>query len=232
MEKENTVKTDPAEIRDIVIKGFAVFAACILALTACSSAPKPVIVCFGNSLTAGKGALPDESYPALLQRRVKAKVVNSGVSGDTIGEALKRIDTDVLAHNPDLVVIELGANDFLDALNGKALDMTSLYGEYKSIVEKLAAGNRRIYLVKFYTHEMALAWLRNNLELYNRFEQLFETLAAEYHADIIKNIWEGIWPQPNLMSDDIHPNAEGYRIMAEHYFEALKPWLEERELLK
>jgi lysophospholipase L1-like esterase len=215
-------------------QGLAVFTAFLLVLTAwsCRLAPEQVIVCFGNSLTAGKGARPDESYPALLQQRVKAKVVNAGVSGDTIGEALERIDTDVLAHNPDLVVIELGANDFLDALNGKTLDMGSLYGEYKSIVEKLSGGNRKIYLVKFYTREMAQAWLGNNLELYKRFEEMYAALAAEYHTDIIENIWEGIWPRPDLMSDDIHPNAEGYRIMAEHYLEALRPWLEERKLLK
>jgi len=75
------------------------------------------MVCFGDSLTAGYGAREGNSYPDFLQKRVNLKIINSGVSGDTTVDARKRFEEDVLEHNPDIVVIELGANDGITQAN-------------------------------------------------------------------------------------------------------------------
>src|SRR5690348_12379952 len=74
------------------------------------------IVCFGDSLTEGVGADPGTDYPSLLRQKVGLPVINSGVSGDTTAVALKRLDADVLDHDPKMVIITLGGNDFLQQL--------------------------------------------------------------------------------------------------------------------
>src|SRR3989304_2172458 len=76
-----------------------------------------VVVCFGDSLTAGLGVAPDETYPALLAARLHAagyryRVVNAGVSGDTTAGGLRRVDW-ALRLTPDIVILALGANDGL-----------------------------------------------------------------------------------------------------------------------
>ncbi|MDR3200303.1 MAG: GDSL-type esterase/lipase family protein [Spirochaetales bacterium] len=203
---------------------------------------KPVIVCFGDSLTEGRGAKPSEAWPALLSKRVKAKVINAGISGDTTMDALERID-EVLALNPDVVVVEFGANDFLKAFNaGEDSPANVMLFEIKNrlgeILEKLDDGSRKLYLVKFFNTEMIDDFPTEPLgpsgDIHPGFifDSLFDSLEAEYRVEIIDDIWSGVWGNPALMSDDIHPNAAGYRIMAEHYFSALKPFLKSRDLLR
>src|SRR5437763_9915919 len=71
------------------------------------------IIAFGDSLTAGYGANPGEDYPSRLSSMIGVTIMNAGVSGDTTDTALARIDTDVLARDPRLVIVGLGGNDFL-----------------------------------------------------------------------------------------------------------------------
>jgi len=131
----------------------------------------PVIVCFGDSLTegygAGTGTAPPEcidktkSYPAFLAKKVTAKVVNAGVSGDTPADGLARIDTDVLSYDPQVVVVGLAANDFLPLFytaTGSALAVSETQRNLEAIIDKLYAGSsgakRKVYLAKFYTDDV------------------------------------------------------------------------------
>lgn len=77
---------------------------------------RPVIVCLGDSLTAGDAAPADQSYPARLQRRLNAggyryRVVNAGVSGNRVADGLSRMQSDVLGFHPFITIVELGSND-------------------------------------------------------------------------------------------------------------------------
>jgi lysophospholipase L1-like esterase len=200
------------------------------------------LVCLGNSLTAGYGAVtPGEddktkSYPAYLQEKIdnsvtngKVTVINAGVSGDTTLDGLSRIDEDVLSKNPQIVIIELGAND-LDLTKNPPVNTRE---NLQEIVKKLDNGKRKIYVAKFYTEEVARATAANfgitdpvlQTFLIKQYDDIFNELASSNNVELIEDIWTGVWGIH--MSDSVHPNAAGYEIMADHYFKALQPYLQE-----
>jgi acyl-CoA thioesterase-1 len=197
------------------------------------------LVCLGNSLTAGYGAITpgvddkSNSYPAYLQNKINIPVVNAGVSGDTTLQSLSRIDTDVLSKNPRIVIIELGANDVF-----QRIPIKDTRDNLRSIIDKLNDGNRKIYLARFYTDAIARA-MANDIGitnfamqtlLINQYNTMFNTLASSNNVVLIDDIWDGVWGIH--MSDSVHPNAAGYEIMANNYFKILQPYLQANGLLK
>jgi acyl-CoA thioesterase-1 len=197
------------------------------------------LVCLGNSLTAGFGATtPGEddeskSYPAYLQAKVTIPVINAGVSGDTTSQALSRLNTDVLSKDPRIVIIELGANDLFNGI----IPATT-QNNLQKIIDRLNNGRRKIYLAKFYTDEIVRAMANEigitdsalQTALINQYNAMFDKLASSKNVVLIDDIWDGVWGIH--MSDPIHPDAAGYAIMADNYFKALQPYLQEHELLK
>jgi len=225
----------------------AAIMALILALTQCESATSPSntqktgpIVCLGDSLTEGYGASKPfevdktKSYPAFLQNKVKTTIINAGISGDTAGDGLARVDKDVLANDPQAVIIMLGANNFL-----RQRPASEAKRDLEAIINKVKSEGRKIYLASFIGDA---AWEASYLQtfpimppgliaLLADYKKIYEELRLE-NADIghILNIWKGIGK--NQMSDPIHPNAEGYSIMADNIFAEIKPYLAENNLLK
>src|ERR1700693_3229768 len=119
--------------------------AAALALAGPVHAAEPVIVAFGDSLTAGLGVTPENSYPARLQARLRSegyayRVVNAGVSGDTTAGGLRRVDW-ALKSRPDIVIVALGAND---ALRGQ--DLTSVRTNLDGIVARFQKAGVRVLL--------------------------------------------------------------------------------------
>ena len=110
------------------------------------------IVCLGDSLTYGDGAdsPPAESYPWWLQDMVDLEVVNSGESGNTSGDALARVQEDVLDHNPVIVIVELGANDYLNDL-----DPETTLDNLEAIINSCRASGAVVFLCRFFSDEMA-----------------------------------------------------------------------------
>jgi acyl-CoA thioesterase-1 len=199
----------------------------------------PTLVCFGNSLTAGHGATTDgfdgrtKSYPAYLQNRVSIPVINAGISGDTTSLALARINNDVLSKNPLIVIVELGAND---VFRGVLLNSTK--DNLQGIIDLLDDKNRKIYIAKFYTEVVAREML-NTVKIYdysyqtaiiNQYDDMFNALAESNNVELIDDIWKGVWGIH--MSDAVHPNGKGYEIMANNYYDAIRPYLEANNLLK
>ncbi|MDR2500568.1 MAG: GDSL-type esterase/lipase family protein [Treponema sp.] len=196
------------------------------------------LVCLGDSLTAGHGATapgeddPANSYPAYLQHKISIPVINAGVSGDTSGAALARLQAGVLVHNPRIVVIELGANDLFQRVAWQTTQ-----DNLKKIIEALDNGERKLYLAKFYTEAVARDMLDGIVQdagiqgwIIAQYDAMYRSLASAHRVEIIEDIWSGIWRAH--MSDTIHPNAAGYAIMAERCFTALEPYLREQGLLK
>jgi acyl-CoA thioesterase I len=212
----------------------------ILALAGCDTQETGTMVCLGDSLTEGFGASrPSEidksnSYPAFLQKKVKLTVINAGISGDTAAGGLDRVDKDVLAKDPQAVIILLGANDFL-----RQRPANETKRDLQAIINKLKNESRKIYLASFIGDA---AWEASYLQAFPIIASGLIALLADYkiiyaelrseNSDIgyIPNIWKGIGR--NQMSDPIHPNAEGYSIMADNIFETIKPYLAENNLLK
>jgi lysophospholipase L1-like esterase len=164
-----------------------------------------VIICFGDSLTYGTGASKGNDYPSQLLRMISRPVINVGVPGDTTASALKRLESDVLSRFPDVVLITLGGNDLKNGI-GKE----SAFENLKKIVESIQNQGARVIIggLKFPLRDRG-------------FGEGYEELADQTGAILIPNILDGIMGKRSLMSDPIHPNNEGYRIVAERFYEAM-----------
>ena len=182
----------------------------------------PLIVAFGDSLTAGHGVDVDESYPAQLQKRLNDlnyhyRVVNAGVSGDTTAGGLRRVSW-VLKSNPDLVILELGGND---GLRGLSLEQTR--NNLSEIIQRFQEAGVEIIL--------AGMKLPPNYgpEYTAGFEAIYPALAKEYQLPLIPFFLEGVAASSTLnQADGIHPTKEGYRIIVEEILRTLGPLLEQR----
>ena len=163
------------------------------------------IIAFGDSLTYGTGASGGKDYPSQLSEMISRPVINAGVPGDTTAKALKRLERDVLAHSPDIVLITLGGNDLK---NGIAAE-TALEN-LKMIVNLIQNQGARVIIGGI------------SIPFRDRgFGRGFKELAEETGITLIPNILEGIMGNRKLMSDPIHPNDAGYKIMAERFHEAI-----------
>jgi len=185
------------------------------------------LVCLGDSLTAGYGATKpsvvdkSKSYPAYLQKKTGINtVINAGVSGDTTEDALGRVDSDVLFYEPDIVIILLGANDFLHFIR-----VSTTQNNLQTIIDNVKNGNRKIYLAKFYTDEVAASFIIPiPSDIVDQYDNMFKTLAASNNIELIEDIWTGVWREH--MSDIIHPDAKGYEIMADNIYKVMQPYLQ------
>ena len=183
------------------------------------------IVAFGNSLTAGLGVSPDQSYPAQLQRRLLEagyhyEVINAGVSGETTAGGLRRLSW-ILKSRPSLVILELGAND---GLRGQSLPrMASNLAE---IIEGLQQAGVEVVLAGMQIPpNYGLAYTTG-------FASLFEQLARDHSVTLIPFFLEGVAARKELnQADGIHPTAEGYRIVSQTVFDVIEPLLKKERPL-
>ena len=163
------------------------------------------IICFGDSLTHGTGASRGKDYPSQLSKMISRPVINAGVPGDTTARAMQRLERDVLAYAPDIVLVTLGGNDLK---NGVASD--AAFKNLKMIVNLIHNQGARVIIGGL------------QIPFKDRgFGRGFQKLADDTGATLIPNILEDIMGNRQRMSDPIHPNDAGYRIMAERFHKAL-----------
>ena len=179
-------------------------------LSGCDERGSPVdtertIVCFGDSLTYGTGAHDGSEYPARLSDMLGKEVVNAGVSGDTTARALSRLERDVLSQSPGLVLITLGGNDLKNGVSTAVA-----FENLRRIVETIQASGAVVIIGGVSFPFMDRGYGKG-----------YRDLAEDTGALLIPNILEGIMGTKHLMSDPIHPNDEGYRIMAERFHELI-----------
>jgi acyl-CoA thioesterase-1 len=181
----------------------------------------PRIVAFGDSLTAGLGVPPDDTYPGQLARWLRDQglayeVINAGVSGETSAGGLRRVEW-ILKSQPMIVILELGAND---GLRGQPLKET--YENLKGIIEGLQAKGVIVVLAG-----MRLP-LNYGDDYTEEFSDLYERLAKEYDVPFIPFFLEGVATHRHLnQGDGLHPNAEGYSIVVQNVWRTLQPILKE-----
>ena len=183
---------------------------------------KPKIVAFGDSLTAGFGLLEKESYPYLLQEKLKAdgydyEVINAGVSGDTSVGGLERVDWVLGTENVQILILELGANDLL-----RNMPPDKMKSNLENIIKKAKAKNVKVLLCGMLAPPSVGAKYQ---EAYNN---AFPDLAEEYDLAYLPFILENVAMDKKLnQADGIHPNAEGEKIMTENVYKELKKMLDE-----
>jgi acyl-CoA thioesterase-1 len=180
---------------------------------------RPVILAFGDSLSAGYGAEPGKSFPDFLQKDLdttglKWRVVNAGVSGNTTTDGLNRI-REALANKPRVTIVEFGGNDGL-----RGLPIETTRANLERIVQMLQAGGSRVILA-------GMTLPPNYGPDYIRpFQQIYADLAAKYKLALIPFLLDGVATHPNLMQQDgIHPTAQGNEIVAQTVLRYLKPLL-------
>ena len=184
-----------------------------------ASDSRPVILAYGDSLTAGFGTPAGSTYPDQLQRKLddlgyRYRVVGMGISGDTTSGGLSRLKPAVQT-KPSIVILELGANDGLRGL--PVPQMKSNLDEMINAFRKTGA-----------TVVMAgMTPPRNYGPAYvTSFENAFKDLAAKYQLPLIPFFLEGVAGKPQLtLPDFLHPNAAGYKIVVDIVMKTLQPLL-------
>ena len=166
------------------------------------------IVCFGDSLTYGTGASKGMDYPTQLSRMIGLPVMNFGVPGDTTARALKRLDG-VLDRQPRVVLITLGGNDLKNGISRQ-----TAFDNLRAIIRSVQAEGALVIIGGI------------EIPFYGKgFGGAYRELAEETGSVLIPNVFDGIMGTRSLMSDPIHPNSQGYTVMAQHFYRALQPYL-------
>ena len=187
------------------------------ALTACSkTAPHAAlpegstILALGDSLTAGYGADAAAAYPAVLAGFTGWQVINGGVSGNTSAQALARLPA-LMRRQPQLVLVSIGGNDFL-----RKVPEADTRSNIRQIVQQIKAAGVPAVLV-------AVPYFTTGA-LFGRLSEhpMYEELAAELNVPLLKGAWAEVLGDKKLKSDQIHANAQGYRVFAEKMWAFLK----------
>lgn len=183
------------------------------------SDPRPVLVCFGDSITAGFGLEAGKTYPDVLQRLIddagyKYRVVNLGVSGDTTQAALERVNS-AAELKPVIAIVELGGNDGL-----RGIPLSRSRDNLQQIVVRLKSSGAKVLLA-------GITLPPNYGRDYIRgFEQMYNSIAQGSADSFMPFVLEGVWNKKGMMQEDgIHPTAPGAELMAKNIFKFLQPIL-------
>jgi lysophospholipase L1-like esterase len=184
-----------------------------VALAGCSKppplqrlAPADVVLAFGDSLTYGTGVSERESYPAQLAQLIGRRVISAGVPGEVSAHALQRLPAALDEHSPRLLLLCIGGNDFL-----RQLGKRQAAANVREMVRLARA--RQIDVVLIGTPEPGLTVTPPEF-----YAEIAEQFAVPYQGKVIGYVLR----HAELKSDPIHPNAKGYRLIAERLAELLR----------
>jgi lysophospholipase L1-like esterase len=185
----------------------------VLALAACGEPPKlqrlptdAVVLAFGDSLTFGTGASEEESYPAQLEQLIGRRVVRAGVPGEVTAQALARLPAALDEHAPRLLLLCIGGNDFLRRLGNEQAERN-----VRAMVN--LAKSRGIDVLLIGTPEPGLVVSPPGF---------YARIAKEFRLPYEEAVITEVLKDSGLKSDQIHPNAKGYRVIAERLAASLK----------
>ncbi|HZD44890.1 MAG TPA: arylesterase [Acidobacteriaceae bacterium] len=180
---------------------------------------RPVIVAFGDSLTAGYGADAGNSYPDFLEQDLNAKgfhyrVVNAGISGNTTKDGIERVD-DVLALKPALVIVAFGGND---GLRGLPIDSTRK--NLDQIVSALRRAGTKVVLGGITLPP------NYGADYIRQFNEIYASLAKQYHVPLLPFLLQDVYGTAGSMqADGIHATAQGNRQVARNLLPLVLPLL-------
>lgn len=168
------------------------------------------IIAFGDSLVVGYGASSDNDFVSLLSRRIGRAIINAGRNGDTTAIGLSRLEKDVLSRNPRVVILLLGGND---AIRGAPVRET--FSHLATMIDRIHQSDAAVILVG-----IRGGFFRDS------YRREFEKLVEEKQVNYVPDILDGIFGEPRLMADAIHPNDEGNKTMADRIEPVLRKLLE------
>ncbi len=180
---------------------------------------RPLLVCFGDSLTAGAGVAPDEAYPAYLQQRLDGdgynyRVVNEGVSGNTTKDGVNRLAA-VLARHPQVVVVEFGGNDGL-----RGLPTAQAQRNLDLIVGRLKASGAKVAMAGITLPP------QYGGEYIRSFNAMFPNVATKNHVPLLPFVLQDVYGVPgDIQEDGIHATAQGNRQVAVNIEHLVQPLL-------
>jgi lysophospholipase L1-like esterase len=176
------------------------FAACSNSSPTLSQLPDDaVILAFGDSITSGVGATSGESYPEILQGLINRKVIKSGIPGETSGEGLVRLPGELATHRPKLVLLCLGGNDLL-----RRMDLEKTAGNMSRMVQMIRNSGAEVVIIGVPKPGLVLSTAR-----------FYKTISEDMGVPLEGSLLSDILAESKLRADPIHPNAEGYRFLAE-----------------
>ena len=168
------------------------------------------ILAFGDSLTSGFGLPQDQALPARLEAKLRADglavhVVNAGVAGDTTAGGLARLDW-ALANRPEIVILELGANDAM-----RGLDPATVRANLEAMIKKIQASGAKLLLAGMLAPP-------NFGEAYQQeFNRIYPELAQAHNVPLYPFILDGVALDPQFnQPDGLHPNERGVAIIVDH----------------
>ncbi len=180
-----------------------------------------VVMIFGDSLSSGYGFDHQYGWVKLLEERLSETtgghtVVNASISGNTSGNGLSRIKSDLSLHNPDILILELGGND---GLRGHPPAMFK--SNMKKMIEIAQENNTEVLL-------LGIRLPPSYGKRYSKaFESVYQQLAEQYKLPLVPFFMEGVGTNPKLMQKDgIHPNIEGQPTLLENVWPRLKSMLD------
>ena len=185
----------------------------LLLLLGCSERPRlerlpgdATLLAFGDSLTFGTGASEDESYPAQLEKLIERRVVRAGVPGEVTAQALARLPGALDEHAPRLLLLCIGGNDFLRRLGNQQAE-----ANVREMVKLARARGIAVLLIG--TPEPGFTVTP---------PAFYAGIAKEYRVPYEESVIGQVLKDRSLKADPIHPNARGYRVIAERLAETLK----------
>ena len=178
-----------------------------------------MLVCFGDSITAGYGLDANQSYPAdleplLAKHGYAYRVINQGVSGNTTKDAVARVHS-IVALRPETVVVEFGGNDGL-----RGLPLEGTRQNLDQVLTALQAAKIRILLVGITLPP------NYGAEYIRTFNSIYREAAEKHRVALMPMIYDGIYTVPGtIQQDGIHPTVKGSELIAEHMLPLLLPLL-------
>jgi acyl-CoA thioesterase-1 len=205
----------------VVILTTALGGGCSGAVSATLSPQAPsatrTIVAFGDSLTSGHGLPPEQAFPAVLERRLRAqglpfRVVNHGVSGDTTSDAVRRLNA-ALAERPEILILALGANDGL-----RGVPVPTVRSNLETIIEAAQTANVQVLLCSMEALPL------HGLEYTVEFHRLYGELSTKYGTPRVPFMLAGVIGNRDMLQPDlVHPNAAGAAKIAGNIWPYLQP---------
>ena len=187
--------------------------ALVLFTAACGKPPKlqrlpgdAAVLAFGDSLTFGSGASEAQSYPAQLEGLIGRRVIRAGVPGEVTSQALARLPEALDENSPRLLLLCIGGNDFLRRLGNQQAE-----GNLRAMVK--LAKSRGVDVLLIGTPEPGLRVTA---------PAFYAAVAKDFGIPYEEDVMAAVLKDPSLKSDQIHPNARGYRIIAERVADALR----------
>jgi lysophospholipase L1-like esterase len=159
------------------------------------------IVAFGDSLVQGVGSVDYGDFVSVLSKKIHKPIINLGHRGDTTAEGIARLK-DLDNYNPKVVLLLFGGNDYLESI-----PIPQIEKNLSILIENIQARGAVVVLLA----------VRGGI-FNDNFDKMYKHLRDQYHTAYVSDVLEGLYGNKNLMSDIVHPNNDGYRVMADRIY--------------